>query len=100
MPKKINLSAANKSTNSCENNKPITTEGEKHIDDSGFIQEIMDRKYPDKLLFDIKTVSEELNCSYEFIRIRTDNGKIKHIKLGANKMIPRSEVIKLLTKGV
>jgi hypothetical protein len=75
-------------------------EEQKVIEDSGIIQEIMDKKYPDKLLFDIKTVSEELNCSYEFIRIRTDNGKIKHIKLGANKMIPRSEVIKLLTKGV
>jgi len=75
-------------------------EEKKVIEDSGIIEEIMDKKYPDKLLFDIKTVSEELNCSYEFIRIRTDNGKIKHIKLGANKMIPRSELIKLLTKGV
>jgi hypothetical protein len=82
------------------NEKLIIKEEKKVIEDSGIIEEIMYKKYPDKLLFDIKTVSEELNCSYEFIRIRTDNGKIKHIKLGANKMIPRSEVIKLLTKGV
>ena len=75
-------------------------EEKKIVEDSGVIQEIMDKKYPDKLLFDIKTVSEELNCSYEFIRLRTDNGKIKFIKLGASKMIPRSELIKLLTKGV
>jgi len=80
--------------------KPIIKEEKRIVDDSGIVQEIMDRKYPDKLLFDIKTVSEELNRSYEFIRVRTDNGKIKHIKLGANKMIPRSEFIKLLTKGV
>jgi hypothetical protein len=100
MSKKINLSAAKKSTNSCENNKTITTEGEIHIDNSGFIQEIMDRKYPDKMLFDIQTVANELNRSYEFVRMRTDDGKIKFIKLGATKMIPRSEFIKLLTKGV
>jgi hypothetical protein len=75
-------------------------EEKKIIEDSGVIQEIMDKKYPDKLLFDMKTVSEELSCSYEFVRVRTDNGKIKFIKLGANKMIPRSELIKLLTKGV
>ena len=80
--------------------KSKTKEEKIIIDDSGIVQEIMDRKYPDKLLFDIKTVSEELNRSYEFIRVRTDNGKIKHIKLGASKMIPRSEFIKLLTKGV
>ena len=70
------------------------------VEDSGIIQEIMDKKYPDKMLFDIKTVAEELSCSYEFVRARTDNGKIKCIKLGASKMIPRSELIKLLTKGV
>jgi hypothetical protein len=80
--------------------KSKTKEEKKVIDDIGIVQEIMDKKYPDKLLFDIKTVSEELNLSYEFIRVRTDNGKIKYIKLGANKMIPRSELIKLLTKGV
>jgi excisionase family DNA binding protein len=52
------------------------------------------------MLFDIKTVAEALSCSYEFVRARTDSGKINFIKLGANKMIPRSELIKLLTKGV
>jgi predicted ribosome-associated RNA-binding protein Tma20 len=86
--------------------KPISDEKskikeeKKIIEDFGVINEIMDKKYPDKLLFDMKTVSEELSCSYEFVRVRTDNGKIKFIKLGANKMIPRSELIKLLTKGV
>ena len=100
MPKKINLSVANKPTNSCENNKPITMEGENHIDNSGIIQEIMNRKYPDKMLFDIQTVATELNRSYEFVRMRTNNGQIKHIKLGTTKMIPRNEFIKLLTAGV
>ena len=100
MSKKINLSAANKSTNSCENNKPIIMEGENQINDSGIIQEIMDRKYPDKMLFDIQTVANELNRSYEFVRMRTNNGQIKHIKLGTTKMIPRKEFIKLLTAGV
>jgi hypothetical protein len=100
MPKKINLSAAIKSTNSCENNKPIIIEGENQIDDSSIIQEIMNRKYPDKMLFDIQTVATELNRSYEFVRMRTNNGQIKHIKLGTTKMIPRNEFIKLLTAGV
>ena len=48
----------------------------------------------------IQTVANELNRSYEFVRVRTDDGKIKYIKLGATKMIPRGEFIKLLTKGV
>jgi len=81
-------------------NQQQTIEGEKHEIDFGVITDIMDRKYPDKMLFDLKTVSAELNCSYEFIRMRTDNGVIKCIKLGVNKMIPRSEFIKLLTVGV
>ena len=75
-------------------------EGENHTENSGLIQEIMDKKYPDKMLFDIQTVANELNRSYEFVRVRTDDGKIKYIKLGATKMIPRGEFIKLLTKGV
>jgi hypothetical protein len=100
MSKKINLSAANKSINSCENNKPIIIEGENQLDDSGIIQGIMDKKYPDKMLFDIQTVANELSCSYEFIRMRTKNGTIKHVKLGTTKMIPRGEFIKLLTVGV
>lgn len=100
MSKKINLSATRKSTNSCENNKPIPIEGENHTDDSDFIQEIMDKKYPDKMLFDIQTIATELNRSYEFVRMRTNNGQIKHIKLGTTKMIQRSEFIKLLTVGV
>jgi hypothetical protein len=100
MPKKINLSAANKSTNSYENNKPTIMEGENHTDDSGVVQEIMDKKYPDKMLFDIQTVATELNRSYEFVRMRTNNGQIKIIRLGTTKMIPRNEFIKLLTAGV
>ena len=90
MAKKINFQTV----------KPLTIEGEKHEIDLGAITDIMDRKYPDKMLFDLKTVSAELNCSYEFIRMRTDNGVIKCIKLGVNKMIPRSEFIKLITVGV
>ena len=80
-------------------NNPIIIE-EKVVEESGNIQEIMDKKYPDKLLFDIKTVSAELNCSYEVIRLRAANGTIKCIKIGVSKMIPRSEFIKLLTVGV
>jgi len=80
--------------------KPVLTEEKIVVEESGIIQEIMDKKYPDKMLFDIKTVAEALSCSYEFVRARTDSGKINFIKLGANKMIPRSELIKLLTKGV
>ena len=80
--------------------KPVLIEEKVVVLESGIIQEIMDKKYPDKMLFDIKTVAEALSCSYEFVRARTDNGKIKYIKLGASKMIPRSELIKLLTKGV
>jgi hypothetical protein len=80
--------------------KPIIKEGEKVVEDSDIIKSIMDKKYPDKMLFDIKTVSEELSCSYEFIRIRIADGIIKCVKLGVNKMIPRSEFIKLLTEGV
>lgn len=91
MAKKINFLFQNLQT---------TIEGEKQEINLGEITEIMNRKYPDKMLFDLKTVSAELNCSYEFIRMRTDNGVIKCIKLGVNKMIPRSEFIKLLTVGV
>lgn len=91
MAKKINFQLQNLQT---------TIEGEKQEINPGEITEIMNRKYPDKMLFDLKTVSAELNCSYEFIRMRTDNGVIKCIKLGVNKMIPRSEFIKLLTVGV
>lgn len=91
MAKKINFQLQNLQT---------TIEGEKQEINLGEITEIMNRKYPDKMLFDLKTVSAELNCSYEFIRMRTDNGVIKCIKLGVNKMIPRSEFIKLLTVGV
>jgi hypothetical protein len=98
MSKKINLSTPNKSID--ETKKPITTEGEKPKDNSGLIQEIMDKKYPDQFLFEIQTVATELNRSYEFVRSRTDNGKIKFIKLGASKMIQRGEFIKLLTIGV
>ena len=98
MSKKINLSTPNKSID--ETKKTITTEGEKPKDNSGLIQEIMDKKYPDKMLFDIQTVAIELERSYEFVRVRTNNGKIKYIKLGTMTMIPRSEFIKLLTVGV
>ena len=90
MAKKVNLRSETQVKNVCENK----------IDESGIIKEMMEKKYPDKMLFDIKTVSEELNCSYEFIRVRTANGTIKSVKLGASKMIPRNEFIKLLTKGV
>ena len=80
--------------------KPVLIEEKIAVEDSGIIQAIMDKKYPDKMLFDIQTVATELNRSYEFVRIRTNNGKIKYIKLGTTKMIPRSEFIKLLTVGV
>jgi hypothetical protein len=98
MSKKINLSTPNNSID--ETKKTITTEGEKPIDNNALIQGILDKKYPDKMLFDIQTVATELERSYEFVRIRTNNGKIKYIKLGTMTMIPRSEFIKLLTVGV
>jgi hypothetical protein len=95
MPSKIKLSAEN---------QPVfeksIKEGEHIMEYSGEIRDMLDRKYPDKMLFDIRTVSLELSCSYEFLRARIIRGTIKHIKLGASKMIPRSEVIKLLTVGV
>ena len=78
----------------------LVVKGQEKQEDSKTIKTIMDKKYPDKMLFDIKTVSEELSCSYEFIRMRIANGIIKSVKLGVNRMIPRSEFIKLLTEGV
>lgn len=98
MSKKIDLSAPNKSID--ETTKPITIKGETAIDNSVLVQVIMDKKYPDKMLFDIQAVATEIERSYEFVRMRTNNGKIKHIKLGTTTMIPRSEFIKLLTVGV
>ena len=94
MAKKINFNKTG------VDDKLVVKEQEKEAEDSKTIKTIMDKKYPDKMLFDIKTVSEELSCSYEFIRMRIANGIIKSVKLGVNKMIPRSEFIKLLTEGV
>ncbi len=60
----------------------------------------IERKYNDQILFDIKTVAKEILCSYEFVRQRIEKGIIKCVSLGTNKMIPKSELIKLLIEGV
>lgn len=60
----------------------------------------IDKKYSGQILFDIKTVAKEILCSYEFVRQRIEKGVIKCVSLGTNKMIPKSELIKLLIEGV
>lgn len=74
-----------------------TTVNETHKQD---VINYIEKKYSNQILFDIKTVAKELLCSYEFVRQRIEKGVIKCVSLGTNKMIPKSELIKLLIEGV
>ena len=63
-------------------------------------KQMIDRIYPNKILFTIQELAGIINTSYEFIRRNIANGNIPAIRYGDRKMISQTTVVNLLTYGV
>ena len=63
-------------------------------------EQMLQRIFPDKLLFTIKETASLLNVSYEYIRQQIIKHLIPAIGFGDRKMIHRNTIIELLTIGV
>lgn len=63
-------------------------------------EKMINQKYPDKILFTINELANELNLSYEYIRNKVKNEIIPSVKFGDRSMIHKETIIELLTYGV
>ena len=60
----------------------------------------LERRYPDKILFELKDVAEVLCISYEFARLLVNNNSIASKNIGKRKLVHRGELARLITEGV
>lgn len=63
-------------------------------------ERMLQRIYPDKLLFTIQETAALLNVSHEFVRQQIIKNIIPAVGFGDRRMINRSTIIQLLTFGV
>ena len=63
-------------------------------------ERMLQRIYPDKLLFTIQETATLLNVSHEFVRQQIIKNIIPAVGFGDRKMINRSTINQLLTYGV
>ncbi len=63
-------------------------------------KKLIQNKYPNKILFTIKEVAQELNLSYEAVRLFVINDQIPSIAFGRRRMIHLNQLIRILTEGV
>ncbi len=73
---------------------------ENNQDEAEKNRELLEKNYPQKILFSIKEVAEIIGSSYEFIRKKIAFGKIHTRDFGDRKMIHINELVTLITYGV
>lgn len=59
----------------------------------------LNKMFPDKQFLSIEEFSKFFSVCYETIRKRVSSGEIKYIKFGKKKVIPKSEIIRLINQG-
>lgn len=59
----------------------------------------LNKMFPEKQFLSIEEFSKFFSVCYETIRKRVSNGEIKYIKFGKKKVIPKSEIIRLINQG-
>lgn len=60
---------------------------------------VLDRSFPEKLLFSIKETANVLCVSDDFVSSRIRNGKFKATKFGDRSMINKLTLAKIITEG-
>lgn len=101
MPQIINLAEINHPANhSCYVSK--STSKSRVIYDDSYDENLehLITSYPNKILFNIKEVANQLSVSYEFVRYSVNNGYIKAKLFGKRKLIHRGELARIITEGI
>lgn len=59
----------------------------------------LDKMFPDKQFLSIKEFSKFFSVCYETIRKKVSSGEITYIIIGKKKVIPKSEIIRIVNRG-